>query len=73
MTTIYADWRRINAESVYDAGGYYLLVEACRDLFGIPIVGGGYRVMRKLERDEAVTYVAGEWQGLQIIMPEVEA
>lgn len=67
--TIYDNMRRINAEAVYNAGGHYVLTVANLDLFGRPVIAGGYRVVRELEREEALSYICKQWEGLDIIMP----
>lgn len=65
MTTDYADQRRACADDIYNRGGYYMLVEANTDLFGYPIIGGGYRDVRPLTYDEALTIHLAPWQGLR--------
>lgn len=65
MTTDYADQRRACADDIYGKGGCYILVEANTDLFGNPIIGGGYRDVRPLSYDEALTIHLAPLQGLR--------
>lgn len=65
MTTDYADRRRMLADDLYSRGGYYVLCTANLDLFGVPIVGGGYRDIRPLTHDEAVTIHLAPLQALR--------
>lgn len=70
MTTTYPDQRRAICYHLYkDRGGYFVLTEANRDLFGAPIVGGEYREIRPLDYDEAMTIRLTDWQGLLSVYP----
>lgn len=55
MTTSWSEQRRILADDLYSRGGHYVLCEANADLLGRPIIGGGYRDIRVLTYDEALT------------------
>lgn len=55
MTTDYADQRRILADDLYSRGGHYVFCEANVDIFGRLIIGGGYRDIKTLTHDEALT------------------
>lgn len=70
MITTYPSQRRIICDHLYlDHGGYFILTEASRDLFGAPIVGGGYLPIRSLDYDEAMTIMLTEGQGLLSVYP----
>lgn len=63
--TLYDDQRRMLADDIYSRGGHYVLCTANVDLFGFPIIGGGYRDIRPLSHDEAVTIHLEPLQGIR--------
>jgi hypothetical protein len=66
----YPDQRRQLAEQLYDEWrGYYMLRECNLDLFGYAAPGCGYRDIRPLSRDEALTLKLTKWQAFGVIFP----
>lgn len=65
MISTYADQRRACADDLYGRGGHYVLCEAVTDLFGLPVIGGGYRDIRPIDYDEALTIRLAPGQALR--------
>jgi hypothetical protein len=70
MTAAYtaADQRRECADDLYSRGGHYVLCEAVTD----PIIGGGYRDIRPIDYDEALTIRLAPLQALRHATPQGE-
>lgn len=65
MTTTYTDQWSYCVNYLYSHGGHYVLCEGNVDLFGFPVIGGGYRDIRLLTRDEALTIKLAPLQALR--------
>lgn len=63
-------WQRCTDQLYHEWHGWYVLEVLNRDLFGFPIIGGGYRPLRRLEYDEALTFRCSGDESLRIVAPE---
>lgn len=67
----YPNQRQQLADHLYhEWHGYYVLQQATLDLFGAPVIGGGYYdISGPLSYDEALTVDIGTNQALRVVAP----
>jgi hypothetical protein len=65
MTATHATQRYDCARHIYDKDGYYILCTAVLDIFGAPVVGGGYRELGAITFADALAIRLGPRQALR--------